>query len=105
MKYINNNNKMDKELIEKICDEFGYPIKVDLRRTFKMVTGRKTVLPDNDILSIQECNMGGEYLRCFYVQDDEIYYFIESTNFLKDRNYISSEVDGQNEYILMWAKN
>ena len=54
----------------------------------------------------QEANQGGEYLRCFYVQNDEVYYFIvDDVNYFKNKDYTSSEITEKYEkYVLMWTK-
>ena len=92
---------MNDNTIEKILDTFVRK-KADYMEEFSMISSINADNINNHVLTIQECNMGGEYLRCFYVRNSNIYYFVVSDiNFFKNMNYTSSEIE---EYVLMWTK-
>ena len=45
-----------------------------------------------EICSIQDCNMAGEYLRNFFIQDGRLMWFISNTNYFDLRPYGSEKI-------------
>lgn len=84
------SNKMLEDMMETVKDILGdYPgyrginTKEFLKREYNPVL----------ITSVQCCNMGGEYLRNFFIHNGEMYWFVSNLDFFENLNYDSVQFE------------